>query len=304
MSETVAPLSPPTPSVALSAAPSPRRGAGVRPFEGFGVVFQWGLRRGFSAHRFRWAAAITIGIAVLLGLLISGDPDPVSQLWLHLDDSILAVAVPLIALALAGSGYAEEIQEQTLLYHLVRLVSRATVYLGRFAAGVLPCAVGAAAVALAMTLASGVRLAFLTYLQIAAVAAIGAVVVGSVYFALGALFRRGLVAGLVYTFVVEGLCQFLPGAVQDLSLMHHVRSLLHRLTDADFASMSISVRAAIEQQKHDAAHGSGAISLIVRRAAELWSSTPKALTVCAAVLAGALLLGVRAVKRRDFALKE
>jgi hypothetical protein len=42
------------------------------------------------------------------------------------------------------------------------------------------------------------------------VAAIGALTVGSVYYALAAVLKRGLIGGLVYTLVVEGLFSSCP----------------------------------------------------------------------------------------------
>lgn len=284
--------------------PSPRRDAAVAPFEGFGVVFAWGLRRGFSAQRFRWTAGLTIGMGVLLALLHGGGRDTAYGLWLGLDGGMLGVGVPLVALALAGSGFAEEVADQTLVYHLVRPVSRATVFLGRFAAGILPCVATAMALMLAVMLPTRVALPPEAYLKTALVAGIGAATVGAVYFALGALFRRGLVAGLVYTFVVEAIFQFMPGSVQNLSLMHHVRSLFHRWCDADFASVSRRVAAQVRSAAEGGVRSDRPEDVVFQRATELWSTAGNALLVCAAVLAAALALGVWAVKRTDYALKD
>lgn len=285
--------------------PSPRREAGVRVLEGFGVVFAWGLRRGFSARRFRVTAVLTIGVGVLLALLHGGASDAVFRLWIGLDRGMLAIGVPLAALALAGGGFAEEVADQTLVYHLVRPVSRATVFLARFAAGIVPCVLTAMALILAVMLPTRAALPPVTYAKAALVAGVGAATVGAVYFSLGALFRRGLIAGLVYTFVVEAIFQFLPGSVQNLSLMHHVRSLFHRWCDADFAEGSRRVAARVATWADGAPRLDGRPEDVVfQRATEVWSTAGNALLVCAVVLAVALLLGARAVKRADYALKD
>ncbi|MBL9087790.1 MAG: ABC transporter permease [Planctomycetia bacterium] len=283
---------------------SPRRDAGVRPFEGFSVVFAWGLRRGFSAKRFRWTAGLTLGIGILLALLHGGARDAAFRLWMSLDNGMLGVGVPLVALALAGGGYAEEVADQTLVYHLVRPVSRATVFLGRFAAGIVPCIATAVALVLAVMLATGVSLPPMVYVKTAAVAGIGATCVGAVYFALGALFRRGLIAGLVYTFVVEALFQFLPGSVQNLSLMHHVRSVFHRWCDADFAPLSRGIAGRIAAQAQGGPQVGRPQDIVFQRATEVWSSAGNALLICGSVLVIALAAGCMAVKRTDYALKD
>jgi hypothetical protein len=284
--------------------PSPRRDATVRPLEGFAVVFGWGLRRGFSAGRFRWTAGVTLGLGVLLALLHGGGRDAVYGLWLGLDGGMLGIGVPLVALALAGGGFAEEVADQTLVYHLARPVSRATVFLGRFAAGILPCIATAMALMLAVMLPTRVSLPPAVYLETALVAGIGAATVGAVYFALGAIFRRGLVAGLVYTFVVEAIFQFMPGSVQNLSLMHHVRSLFHRWCDADFAGASRRVAAQVRSAADGGLRSERPEDVVFQRATEVWSSAENALLICAGVLVVALALGALAVKRTDYALKD
>jgi len=283
---------------------SPRHDARVRPLEGFAPVFAWGLRRGFSAVRFRWTAVLTIGLGVLLALLHGGTRDAVFRLWTSLDNGMLGVGVPLVALALAGSGFAEEVADQTLVYHLARPVSRATVFLARFAAGIVPSIVTAMALVLAVMLATRASLAPAVYVKAALVAGIGAATVGAVYYALGALFRRGLIAGLVYTFVVEAIFQFMPGSVQNLSLMHHVRSLFHRWCDADFAVASPAVAKRVAAWAELAPSVDRPQDVLFQRATEVWSTAGNALLVCAAVLATALALGVWAVKRTDYALKD
>ncbi len=209
--------------------------------------------------------------------------------------------MPLIALALAAGGFGEEVSEQTLVFHLVRPVSRTTLFLARFVAGLGPAIAASCALCLVATILSGVGVPIASVGLSLATAAIGTVVVGAVYYALAALFRRGLVAGLVYTFVIEGFFQFIPGSVQKLALGHHVRSLFHRLCDADFAALS-------QRVARDADRGNLSV-LKPRRlqdviAPEPWSSIPNALLVCAIVACLALILGAWTVRRRDFALKD
>lgn len=291
---------PPHPSF-LPPHPSPRRTAAVRPLEGFAAVFAWGLRRGFAGGRLRWVAGSVVGFGALLGLLLSQNSSPIEALHGFLDNGALGIAVPLVALALVGRGYAEEVSDQTLVYHLVRPVSRATVYLARFAAGAVPGVAASVAMVLALLATAGVALDPRTWVVVAGVAALGTLTVGAVYYALAAVLRRGLVGGLVYSLVVEGLFQFLPGATQKLSLMHHVRSLLHHGTDADFAARS---RAIAESLRAGAPTSSSGSRTMIARSVEVWSEPSTVYLVCGVVLVVALAVGALAVKRRDYALKD
>jgi ABC-type transport system involved in multi-copper enzyme maturation permease subunit len=286
-------VSAPEASVADLAAPR------LPPLARFSTVFAWGVRRAVRSRRF----ALTAGIATLAGLglgwVARQHPDEVFAAWHLLGESLLGVAVPLVALALVGSGFGEEVQDRTLVFHLVRPVSRTTVFLARFLAGLLCGVVASAAMLLAA--ASFLDLPGGALLRLAAIGALGTATVGSVYYALAALFRRGLVAGLVYTFVVEGFVQFLPGSIQKLSLMHHVRSVFHRSLDEEFAARSSEVSAALAPPPPATLDPS---DLVQAGAREEWTTVPSALLVCGVVIAGALLLAARSVARRDFALKD
>jgi ABC-type transport system involved in multi-copper enzyme maturation permease subunit len=271
---------------------------------GFAPAFGWGLRRGMRATRFRSALILAGGIAALAGYVSTKTGDAPRHLWTVLESALLGMVVPLVALGVVGAGFGEEIQEQTLVYHLVRPISRRTLFLARFAAGAVPGMIAAAAIPIAAVLVSGVKLPASVPVLSALVFAAGALVVGSIYFTLAAVFQRGLVAGLVYTFLAEGLFQFLPGSIQNLSLMHHVRSLFHHAIDADFAPLSARIvddmAKRLPRPKADDPSG-----MLFRKATqEPWTDTGTAILICVVVAAVALWIGARAVRRRDFALKD
>ena len=164
---------------------------------------------------------------------------------------LLVSAPPLLASLAVGLVVgvlqaATQIQDQTLVFLLVRPVRRSTVYYARYAAGLVPGVFAAVGMTLAAILATRVPLPLTATLAALGSAALSVCTIGALYYALAALFRRGLVAGLVYTFVVEGLFQGLPGSIQKLSLSHHIRSVFHRATDADFAALSSRVRSMME----------------------------------------------------------
>ncbi len=295
------------PPATLDAPSAPR----LAPFARFGTVFAWGVRRTLSGKRPYVAGGLALLAGVGLGLLTRGTADRIARdVWEALDNALLGVAIPLVALALVGGGYGEEIQDQTLLFHLVRPVSRRTVYVARYASGLVPAAVAGAAMLVALPVTAGVALPAAAIASIAALGAIGVAVTGALYYALAALFRRGLIAGLVYTFVVEGLFQFLPGSIQKLSLMHHVRSLYHRWTDSSFAAISERVRTALTPRPEGMPFDPrrpprDATEMVFQEGArEAWTSVESALLICAAVILVALFFGGRAVARKDFPLKD
>jgi hypothetical protein len=284
----------------VSAPPTPFETPSLRPLARFGTVLSWGLRRTFRSRRFAVTAVVALVVGGGLGAVAGRERDAVHALWELLGGGLLGVAVPLVALALVGGGFGEEVADQTLVYHLVRPVSRRTVFLARYVAGLLPALVVAAAMTVAAAVASGVGLPPSVLTASAVVAALGVTTVGALYYSLAALFRRGLVAGLVYTFVVEGFLQFLPGTTQKLSLMHHVTSVFHRWVDDDFAARSRQVARAVRE----AAEAPPLTDMLVPALREEWTTVSSALVVCAVVVAVALALAGRAVARKDFPLKE
>ncbi len=116
-----------------------------RPLAGFGPVFAWGLRRVVRWGKVFFVALLAVGGGVLIGRLIHGAADPAAVLAQVMDRGVLTVGLPLIALLLAGESFAYEVQSRTLVYHLVRPVSRTTIFLARFFSGYLPAAVVSAA---------------------------------------------------------------------------------------------------------------------------------------------------------------
>jgi ABC-2 type transport system permease protein len=273
----------------------------LAPFARFGVVLAWALRRTLRSRKFVITALLAVSGAGLLSVLVGRhSPDRVFDFWTALDGAFLGGGLPLIALALVAGGFGEEVQDQTLVYLLVRPVSRTTAFVGRYTGGALAGAfVGAAMVGIA-TLVSHARVDMGTVLTIAAIAALGVATIGALYYVLAALFRRGLVAGLIYTFVVEGLFQGIPGSTRKLSILHHVRSLFHDATDDAFVPLSPSIAEAVREAADTSRPAMRGLGSVV----EPWTTAPVALVVCACVIVGALFIGSALIRHRDFPLKD
>jgi len=260
----------------------------LRRGHGFLPVFTFGLVRVVRWSRVLLVAAGSAGLGAVVGFEASRTDRPAEALAVVLDRGVLAFGLPVVTLLLAGEGFAFETHARTLVYHLVRPVSRVTVFLARFLSGWVPSALASLALLLAVVLASGVAFPAHAFPGLAATAALATLTLGAIYYTLGALFRNGLVAGLVYTFVVETLVSSVPGAMQTFSVMFQVRSLAHHATAGVLPSAP-------------AAEGTS----ILPGATLVADATPTGAAV-ALLLVAAIVLAVGAWRtaRRDFALKD
>jgi ABC-type transport system involved in multi-copper enzyme maturation permease subunit len=284
-----------------------RRRSTSYPLAGFLVVLAWGLRDDLRPRRLLLLLGLALGLGAVGALLVTETErlfeggDAALRLWTMLDEQVLQVLVPLIALLLVGPGFSREIRQRTLVYHLVRPVARSTVFLARFVAGLLPAAAVAVVLVLSTLAFSGVALPLSVWLAMAAVVVASVTVLGTIYYTLSALFRRGLIAGLVYTFVVEGLVAGLPGTIQKFSVRFHARGLMHGLVDDAFAERSAAVARILDPDRQRSL-GEELAEMITGQVP--YDPPATAALILAAVAAALLAFGVYRIARRDFALKD
>ena len=282
MNETVVPPLP---------APGPR---GTRlPLAGFVPVFVWGITRVLRRKKLVLVAIVVGALGILVGRQLVGvsldASNSLFRLARVLDRSVLTFGLPLIALVLVGEGFTYEVQSRTLVYHLVRPVSRTTVFLARFFSGALPAAAVALLLLVTLILASGADVGAEIWWSLPVTAGLGTLALGAVYYGLAALLRHGLIAGLIYTFVVETLISSVPGSMQKLSVMFYVRGLHHGLTEGALPV----VPPEIEQNP------------LLQAATQVTESgTTQSIVTLLAIAAVALGLGAWRVATRDWALKE
>ncbi len=283
------------------AASAQRHGTG-HALAGFLPVMLWGLRENFTLKKLVVRVGLAVGVGLLGSLIITlakprrgRDPDGYHTLWELLDEQMLLLILPLIALLLVGPMFSREMRQRTLVYHLVRPVSRTTVFLSRFFAGAIPAALLAIIAFWSLLHFSALGIDRSVWSGTAITAFMGVLVLGAVYYVLSAIFRRGLIAGLVYTFVIEVLIGNLPGTIQKLSIRYHLRSLHHGLTDDAFVEHS---RRVARQVELTAQGGSG---LNIRIPFEEPATAAITLFVITAAL---LAFGCYRTATRDFALKD
>lgn len=297
-----------TDAIPLPTTPRPRaRG----PLAGFGTVFMWGLHLTFTGKRFFIITALAFGMGAFFGMTFIANRSPYAltdkhhALWALMDESVCVYLLPLCALIFVTSAFSREVSQRTLVYHLVRPVSRATIYLARLASGLVPAIVVGCVMLAALAWTSGLELPAGIWIAFLVVAAVAGVLLGSLYYFLSAVFRRGVVAALIYTFVLERALGSARGAVQSLSMNYHVRSVFRALTNDYFADKSTAVEQAIDLDALPAGDmDSVAMTVLTLSTKPEYESLATALVATAIIVFAAAAIGVWKTKRRDFALKD
>lgn len=283
-----------------------------RPLAGFAPAFRWGLRLTCGWRRMLLVGGLATGLALLLGWWDVGRPhrnrplDAWYDLWLLVDGALLYYLLPIISLVLVARGFSSEVSHQTLVYHLVRPISRRTLFVARFGSGVVPAALLSTAALGACFLGSGLPVPLGVWLALPATALVGTLAVGAFYYAVSALFRHGTIVALIYTFVVEPLFSSQRGAMQKLSIMFHVRGMHHGLTDDVFREQSEHVRLALQPglAGMDGIDWRILDNLMEVREKIAYDEPFTALLTAVGVAVALLGFAAWRIGRRDFALKE
>ncbi|MDJ0523317.1 MAG: ABC transporter permease [Planctomycetota bacterium] len=283
------------------ASHAPRRGMRA-PLAGFLIVMGQGLREALQPKRLIVSIAIMVGLgaAIAFGARAEADRpfrrDLLFQIWEGIDLWVLQILLPLVALILVGPVYSRELRQRTMVYHLVRPVSRTTVFLARFVSGVLPAAVFGTLLCLSIIAFADAGAPPEVWTALPLLAFFAALVLGAIYCTLGAIFKRGLIAGLLYTFMMEVIVAGLPGNIQTLSVRFHLRSLYHGLVDPAFAERSEGVRSRIDGTMQSASNP------LVE--AVPFDPPQTAVMMLLGIALAILIIGVTHVRSRDFALKD
>ena len=145
-----------------------------------------------------------------------------------LEHVVIAFLLPMIALFYGGPAVVEEIEGRTLIYLFLRPVAKPAIFLGKTAAAMV---MTVALTVIPVTILYGVALSAgdspADHLQLLAQGLVSLFVGGlsytAVFAALGAVFARSLLAGIVFWGVAEWLGSFIP-VVKFLTQNFHVRN--------------------------------------------------------------------------------
>ncbi len=282
---------------------------------GFVPAFTWGLRLAFRRRRFFVVLILAIGMGAFLGFNIvntgarwSTDGRLDRRLWHMLDGISIQFLMPLCALVFVAGGFSREVSDRTLVYHLVRPVRRHTIFLARYAAGLVPGAIVMACMLAALLMGSQRPIPASFWTAILPFSLFGMMALGALYYTLAALFRRGAIAALAYTFVIEGLLEGRRGSTSDLALTHHIRALKRDLMDAPLLERSTELRdhLARVQGLQMPERGDSAYEMFTKAAEEAptYGSAGQAILVLVIVTACLLAFGAWRISRKDFPLKD
>lgn len=284
-------------------------------FAGFVPLFTWGLRLAFRRKRFLVVLAIAVGVGLFIGSQSvnegrQGVSDGVKdrRLWTMLDDAVIRYLMPLCALVFVASGFSREVSDRTLVYHLVRPIRRHTIFLARFASGLIPGTVVMAALLFALLSGSGRPIPTSIWAAVVPLSFFSMLVLGALYYTLASLFKRGAIGALAYTFVIEGLLEGRSGSTSNLALTHHIRAIKRGLMDGPLVERSAELRREIARNTGLQLPTSGDLNMegLLKALEQAPAYAPAGETMVTVCLIAAALLafGAWRISRRDFALKD
>jgi ABC-2 type transport system permease protein len=174
------------------------------------------------------------GVPVLLGLLVRANAGGVRDVGSVLDGLVVRVVLPLVALVFGTAALGSELEDGTAVHILTKPISRWTIVLAKIAvagsltalllvpstilAGVLMGRAGSGSLGVTFGMAIGVFVG--SYLYVA------------IFIALSVITSRGLILGLGYALIWEGvLAGLLPGS-QVFSVREYVRGIAATITPA------------------------------------------------------------------------
>jgi ABC-2 type transport system permease protein len=231
-------LAPPAVAPKPEAAPRPRLGGGLNRTS-MTALYVLTVRQHLHGRRWMVMAALfllPVGLSILIRAT-APDAPPVGIEFLIAFFLIPQALLPLVALVYASGIIQDEQEEQTLTYLLVRPISRWALYLVKLLA-TLTTTVALTAVFTILTYATiyvGTDTSFgeVARRSLSAVAIHGlSVGVYCCLFGLIGLYTRwALVAGILYTAVIEGLLANLPFGLRFVTVIYYARIAAYRSLD-------------------------------------------------------------------------
>jgi ABC-2 type transport system permease protein len=172
------------------------------------------------------------GIPILVGLLVKANGSGVRDVGSTLDGLVIRVVLPLVALVFGTAALGSELEDGTAVHLLTKPIRRSTIVLAKVAvAGTLT-----AAMLVPSTVIAGILLArpgsdsLATTFALAVGILVGSYVYVAIFVALSIVTSRGLLIGLGYALIWEGiLAGLLPGS-QVFSVREYVRGIAQALS--------------------------------------------------------------------------
>jgi len=172
------------------------------------------------------------GIPVLVGLLVRANTDGIKEVGATLDGLVVRIVLPLVALVFGTAALGSELEDGSAVHLLTKPIRRTTIVLAKVAvAGTLTAllVVPATLVAAILMAEPAANLALVTT-SLGAGALAGSYLYVSIFAALSVITSRGLIIGLGYALIWEGLLAGLLPGTQVFSVREYVRGIIHAVS--------------------------------------------------------------------------
>jgi ABC-2 type transport system permease protein len=171
-------------------------------------------------------------IPVLVALLIRANQGGADNVGQVLDGLVVRIILPLVALVFGTAALGSELEDGTAVHLLTKPISRATVILAKIAtAGTLT-----AVLVIPSTIVTALLLAppgpdiATTVVALAVGVLAGSFLYIAIFAALSVITSRGLIVGLGYALIWEGLLAGLLPGTQIFSVREYVRGIVHAIS--------------------------------------------------------------------------
>jgi ABC-2 type transport system permease protein len=180
------------------------------------------------------------GVPILVGLLVRANARPgTAEVGAILDGIVIRVVLPLVALVFGTAALGSELEDGTAVHVLTKPIRRSTIVLAKVAvAGTLT-----AAMLVPSTVLAGILIArpgsepLPATFAIAIGVLVGSYLYAAIFVALSIVTSRGLLVGLGYALIWEGLLAgLLPGS-QVFSVREYVRGIAETIEPSSIESI-------------------------------------------------------------------
>jgi ABC-2 type transport system permease protein len=171
-------------------------------------------------------------IPILVGLLVRANGDGIREVGPTLDGLVVRIILPLIALVFGTAALGSELEDGTAVHLLTKPVSRITIVLAKIAvAGTLTALLVVPSTVMGALLLSepGAGLGNVARSLAAGVLA-GSYLYVAIFGALSVITSRGLIVGLGYALIWEGLLAGLLPGTQVFSVREYIRGIVHEVS--------------------------------------------------------------------------
>ena len=171
-------------------------------------------------------------IPILVGVLIRANTNGIGEVGPTLDGLVVRIVLPLIALVFGTAALGSELEDGTAVHLLTKPVNRATIVLAKVAvAGTLTAALAVPSTVLTAILIAepGADLGRVVVALAAGIIA-GSYLYAAIFAALSVITSRGLIIGVGYALIWEGLLAGLLPGTQVFSVREYVRGIIHTVS--------------------------------------------------------------------------